>query len=89
MGGDGAIVPRAWVYSHYLLHTLQAIKLEVGLGMRLQEEELWPRSKTKKRYFNGQIATSIVSCPDPLTHEPDCLPHEHYSITLKAVITKE
>ena len=35
--GNGAIVPRAWVWSHNLLHTLQAIKTESSLGTRLQE----------------------------------------------------
>ena len=39
MVGDGAIVPRAWVRSHSLLHTLQAIELKVDLGTRLQEYE--------------------------------------------------
>ena len=37
MDGNGAIVPRAWVITHNLFHTLQAIKLEVGLEMKLQE----------------------------------------------------
>ena len=44
------------------------------------------------RYSPGQIATGIVSC-QTLSHVnqtrlEDCLQHEHYSISLEALITK-
>ena len=42
-------------------------------------------------YSHGQIATSRVPSPFSNVNQTTlqhCLPHEHYSITLKAVITK-
>ena len=59
---NGAIVPRTWVCSHSLLHTLQA-----GSGSRNEAARVGMLAlfQNKVCYSHGQIATSLVSCPDP------------------------
>ena len=65
MVGNGAIVPGAWV-------CCKQSKLEVGLGTRLHARVgMLALFQNKVYYAHCQIATSIDSCPDPLTCEPD------------------
>ena len=55
MVGNGAIVPRAWVCSHNLLHTLQAIKTASGSRNKAARVGMLTLLQNEIGYFHSQI----------------------------------
>ena len=63
MVGNEAIVPRAWVCSHNLLHILQAIKALSGSRNEAARVGMLALFQNNVGYPHNQIATSLVPRP--------------------------
>ena len=54
---------RAWVCSHYLLHTLQASKTGSGSTNEAARVQMLALFQNEVGYSHGQIATSLMARP--------------------------